>query len=625
MVSRRRQLARRLGGLQNLESRQLMAADAAFSITESLEFSGSNNDRQEVPHSEVFAQSDATYAIEFSVDDTDGRQTLFSKDHRNYQEGGHLTAWVKGDRVEVRFQSDSKSETIRSAVGSVTAGEDHHVAVTFGTEGFRLYVDGRVADAEVDFTQGMTENDNSLVLGASTVRRDGDRMNLRDALEGTIENFEFYTQQLDAYEIAELAGVDLGAPNTPIEIDGVLTGTDAGEALTGTHVFAGYGDDTVDGTDGDDILDGGHGEDTLRGGPGADLLISRSDGREPVIAQDYDQGDDPDNEINNPTRTLYPDQPIASDDLLIGGPGADTFRFEVLINAKERFLFKHTGDDGRIRWHRVAGENNDVHDHWVDRLGDEVIGDFSREEGDKIEIIGHTVDVYDITHYDSDNDGVLDASVIHIQSNQGNAGAHNKDKLGTVTVYGDLVREDDLLVDAAPAYGIVNGIGQLQEALAPRVSNPLVTDGQSRFLEQEVDEAPLPAGAAFSVGQPVSFNGDRDNHLQIPHSETFAQEAGTFALTFNVDDTDGRQTLFSKDHRNYQEGGHLTAWVKGDRVEVRFQSDSKSETIRSAVGSVTAGEDHHVAVTFGDNGFRLYVDGRVADADVDFDQGMTEN
>ncbi|MEM6470097.1 MAG: LamG-like jellyroll fold domain-containing protein [Planctomycetota bacterium] len=259
-----------------MESRQLLAADSFFSLTEAIEFNGSTNDHVEIPHSQDFALAEGTYALTFSVEDTDGRQTLLSKDHRNYQDGGHLTAWVNGDRVEVRYQSDSKSETVRSAAGSVIAGEDHHVAITFGEEGLRLYVDGRTADGEIEFDQGMQLNTNSLILGASAVRRDGDRPNLRDALEGTIEAFDVYPSQLSPFEIADLVGVNLGGLETPAEIDGVLVGTDAGESLSGSNVNGSYGDDEIDGTSEDDVLDGGHGEDIIRGGEGDDLLISRS-------------------------------------------------------------------------------------------------------------------------------------------------------------------------------------------------------------------------------------------------------------------------------------------------------------------------------------------------------------
>ena len=169
-----------------------------------------------------------------------------------------------------------------------------------------------------------------------------------------------------------------------------------------------------------------------------------------------------------------------------------------------------------IHWHGVAGENNRVHDHWVDRLGHEIIEDFNRAEGDRIEVVGHTVDVYHLEHIDTDNDGVLDASVLHVQSNQGNAGAHNKDKLGTITVFGDLVVESDYTVDSAPAYGIVNTIDELDEALAPRIGTPVVdVDAPPHY--PTVNDGVLPTDAVFAVLQEVDFlNLDEDeDHLEI--------------------------------------------------------------------------------------------------------------
>ncbi|MEM8865696.1 MAG: LamG-like jellyroll fold domain-containing protein, partial [Planctomycetota bacterium] len=611
--------------IDSYESSQVLSLDAPI-------VASASGDQQhvEVAHTEAMAVDQGAYHVAFTVDDAGERTTLFSKDHGGYQDGGHLTAWVVNDRVEVRFQSDSKSVRISSPIGSIEDGADHQMTVSFGESGLRLYVDGLIADAEVGFKQGMSQNTNSLVIGASTSARTGDRQYLHDFLSGDIRHFAFYGEEIDLFEAAHLAGVDDTPLAAPTVTDGTLTGTNSGEWLFGRqynsdYVNGSYGNDIVIGTDGADILDGGHGEDIIAGGAGDDLLISRSDGREPVIAQAYDSADDPYGEVDPGSRTLYPDQPIASDDLLIGGDGADTFRFEILLNAKERILLKHVNDDGTINWKRVTGENDLVHDHWVDRLGDEVILDFDRSEGDKIQVVGHTVDVYKLTHHDSDGDGVLDASVLHLQSNQGNAGAHNKDQLGTITVYGDLVRESDYHVHAHANLGIVETIGELGEALAPYQSDPVVTDGESRWLRSELDEAPLPDGAVFAVGQELAFSGDKADALNIAHSDTLALAAGTFALSFQVDDATGRQTLFSKDHSGYQNGGHITAEVVDGRVEVRLQSDAKSIRLSSAVDSITAGEEHHLAVSFGSEGFRLYVDGLIADADVGFKQDIVAN
>ena len=81
-------------------------------------------------------------------------------------------------------------------------------------------------------------------------------------------------------------------------INGKLYGSDKNETLDAsianvTEVYGGYGNDTIIGTSRNDILQGGHGEDEIRGGAGNDLIISYADSREPIIAQDYNNGDDP--------------------------------------------------------------------------------------------------------------------------------------------------------------------------------------------------------------------------------------------------------------------------------------------------------------------------------------------
>lgn len=252
-----------------------------------------------------------------------------------------------------------------------------------------------------------------------------------------------------------------------------LNGTD-----TGNMLFAGRGDDDVAGKAGNDMLDGGNGNDmiwggsgndNLTGGNGADLLVggfgadhmnggsgndtllSRSDAGEPVAAQDG-------------TTQIFADETAAFkavNDVLTGGSGADTFRFEGLVNAKDEIVAKHVNADGTIDWAGVTGENNNVHDHWVDGFGNDTITDFNRAQGDKIEIAAHTAEVKSIQHLDSNGDGKADYSVITVISQQGNAGAHDEDLLGTITVHGNLVKASDIHVDNMAVYGAYDKVGEL--------------------------------------------------------------------------------------------------------------------------------------------------------------------
>nr|WP_305123493.1 calcium-binding protein [Roseomonas sp. GC11] len=202
------------------------------------------------------------------------------------------------------------------------------------------------------------------------------------------------------------------------------------------------GNDRLQGGDGGDMLTGGFGSDRLEGGAGNDILLSRSDAGEPVIAQ------------NRAAAKVYPGEPLlAANDTLQGGAGADTFRFELTMDARPEVAARHLNADGTINWRAVAGENGNLHDHWVNGIGNDTIQDFSRAQGDRIEIAGHTVQAT-LRLVDSNRDGTADYSLITLRSNQGaNGGAHHGDLLGTIKVYGDLLTVADFTATSNVHYG----------------------------------------------------------------------------------------------------------------------------------------------------------------------------
>src|SRR5688500_3058960 len=232
--------------------------------------------------------------------------------------------------------------------------------------------------------------------------------------------------------------------------DDVITGGDSDDTLRG-----GYGNDALSGGGGGDELDGGRGNDTLAGGQGSDEIVSRSDGGEGAIAQAITATNDPNGEVDLTSRRIYAGQAgLPADDVLTGGAGADEFEFKTLINAKAEILRKHADENGVIDYGQVAGENNLVHDHWVDGIGNDVITDFNKAQGDTITITGHTTEVYQIDVTDADGDGAADDSVLHLRSNQGTAGAHHLDLLGTVSVLNNELTAGDFTVDANSTAGI---------------------------------------------------------------------------------------------------------------------------------------------------------------------------
>lgn len=274
----------------------------------------------------------------------------------------------------------------------------------------------------------------------------------------------------------------LGEETLATAIDGtgtaardVIEGNGADDAILGLggddELRGGYGDDSIEGGDGDDVMDGGRGSDFLSGGAGNDLLVSYSDGGEQRIGQlaiDEPTREDPDGEVNEALQKLYgyEGQPLISDDFLLGGDGEDTFLFIPQINAKLDIIQQHVKPDGSINWAGVAGENNELHDHWVDILGIDVIGDFDAHD-DTIAVIGHTANIY-VDYADVMGDEALESIITVVSQQHGGGGAHTKDLLGQIIVHGDLVDAQDIQTDNMVTYGIVDDYWNVAEAIFPQ-------------------------------------------------------------------------------------------------------------------------------------------------------------
>ncbi|MET1414450.1 LamG-like jellyroll fold domain-containing protein [Roseibium sp. HPY-6] len=669
-------------------SRSATIPAPVFELTGDTAFSGERGDYLDGGNVAALSLAAGTIALTFNADHVSGQQALFSKDGRGYDEGGHLTVWLKNGQIYVRQQTDDKSEYLKVPDLQVKAGTDYHFAVSFGEDGLNVYVNGQLFAAEPEMKQGIDMNERSFLVGASGAWRSSDSQTASQQFKGTISDVMVFDEQVGGEAMAALAGevdpaFEADALAALAQDDlmpafqqlhhgsdeakalamaygfnhmGEMTanatsqdGTDQDETIEGTDqadaINAGLGDDTVNGKAGndilqgsygndilnggagDDVLDGGHGEDILNGGAGNDLLISQSDGREGPVAYDPDRDEgDPDNELTD--GKLYPDQPIPADDVMTGGLGADTFYFQTLINAKARFIEEHTQDDGTIRWHGVAGENDDIHNHWVDVIGDDIITDFNRAEGDSILIEGHTTKIRSITYGDANNDGIVDHSVIALYSDQGRGGgAHNNDDLGTVTVYGDLITLSDISTTAKPAYGIVRSIADIDEAIKPI---EMGTDRGEIAPPDDIptqDDLPLPAGMTpvFAIAGDTAFSGERGDYLDGGNLAALSLAAGTIALTFNADHVSGQQALFSKDGRGYDEGGHLTVWLKNGEIIVRQQTDESTEYLKVPDLKIDKGTDYHLAVSFGEDGLNVYVNGQLFAAEPEMKQGMDMN
>jgi len=653
-----------------------------FNVAGTQNFSGNDNDYLEYDHDPALMLAEGAYVLSFNAANTVGENALFSKDASGNREGGHLFASINDGFLTIRFQGPHGQEYIKLGDDVIQVGQDYHLAITFGEKGLNVYLDGKLKETEIEYKQTMEMNYENIVIGANGYARNDNNDSAKHEFTGTISDFQVYGQQLNAYDVADMSGnpdaiyaleieefmpvfsqfqnkatdnlFDLGAKfgydeNGTATVKDIVSGTSGDDVMDGTaqqdYLDGGLGHDTINGGDesdelqgnygnddlfggnGNDLLDGGHGEDFLDGGAGDDVLISRSDAREPFVAYDPVRDEtDPLGELDPLTGKLYPNQPLNADDVLKGGAGADTFYFQTLINAKHRYIEEHTKDDGTVNWGNVAGENDKIHDHWVGSIGNDTIADFNRAEGDKIIIEGHTTQQLDLTYGDSNNDGVYDHSIITLYSNQGNnGGAHNHDSLGSITVYGDLLREGDFTTEAAN-YGIINSTAFIDEAVTPLDAAP----------DRQHDDIPVDTvdsnygeingkKPVFALPGTETFTGDDEDYLDFQNDASLMLAEGTYVLDFNADDVMGNNALFSKDANGNRDGGHLKAYIYDGVLKVRLQAEDGEKYIALHDYPVVAGTDYNLAISFGDKGFKVYLNGELLGNDVEFKQTMELN
>ena len=111
----------------------------------------------------------------------------------------------------------------------------------------------------------------------------------------------------------------------------------------------------------------GSGRQSVEGSAGRDRIISYGDAGEPDPAQ-----------TDGAEGRYGPALPEGSgDDEIAGGAGGDVFEFRALLNATDEVKAQHTGKNGVVNWRGVAGENDDMHGHWVEGFGNDVILDYS--------------------------------------------------------------------------------------------------------------------------------------------------------------------------------------------------------------------------------------------------------
>ncbi len=230
------------------------------------------DDYIEVADDPAFDLAEGTVFLTFNADSVSGRMGLLSRDATGLEAGGHFDLNVSlGGTLQLRMQDATTSYQANTAV-TIVPGTDYDVAVTWGADGMRVYIDG-VQQGFNAYTGGIVGATESWTIGASQWQSAlNSTSGLNSFFDGRIDDLRIYDVALGADEIA--AGTSDQVSTEAGFVEGgagsdTLIGGEGGDTLQG-----GDGNDSVDGGEGDDLLVSGDGQDTLLGGTGNDTLAN---------------------------------------------------------------------------------------------------------------------------------------------------------------------------------------------------------------------------------------------------------------------------------------------------------------------------------------------------------------
>ena len=123
------------------------------------------------------------------------------------------------------------------------------------------------------------------------------------------------------------------------------------------------------------------------------------------------------------------------------------------------------------------------------------------------------------------------------------------------------------------------------------------------------------------VGGAAGF--DADPYLVVDHVSDFELAEATIMFWFRTSTPDVTQGLVTKDASGQETGGHFLTWLNEGEFQVRLQSQSTSVWLKTR--EVDADRWYHVAISFGPNGNRVYLDGnRIVDNDFSYSLATTD-
>jgi Ca2+-binding RTX toxin-like protein len=130
-----------------------------------------------------------------------GYHVLFAKDAAS-DGAGDVTAFLHDGHVTVLVQDGTQDHWIDAGDVTIEAGRQYDFAMSFGSDGIQIYINGEKVAAEYDIHIGLDTNNRSLILGGGDWDRDGSHPDtISNHLDGTISNFTVYDRALTSDEV----------------------------------------------------------------------------------------------------------------------------------------------------------------------------------------------------------------------------------------------------------------------------------------------------------------------------------------------------------------------------------------------------------------------------------------
>ncbi|MEM6334190.1 MAG: LamG domain-containing protein [Planctomycetota bacterium] len=189
-------------------------------------------------------------------------------------------------------------------------------------------------------------------------------------------------------------------------------------------------------------------------------------------------------------------------------------------------------------------------------------------------------------------------------------GPYGLDMDNQSAIFGRVISRGDLTMSRNSAIHVADGLGDVIVAAGGTQGS----DGSSPGTRDETGLSNgLPTNVTYHAsgrhGDAFRFNG-LDSYVVAPHHPAYLLDRGAVSFWFNADHTFTTPVLLAKRSDAGVTTGDLTIALVLDRLVMVMITADGFEYFET--GGVTAGTWHHVALSFGPGGLRLYLDGVLA-------------